>query len=71
MTSKPVPDGGPPSAWMEMAAAACARLPIAARWVTHGPTPVSLGRVRTTVAPSARSSRARRVATSKLKACSG
>ena len=71
ITSNPVPEGGPPSAWIEMAASAWARLPIAARWVTHGPTPSSLWRVRTTVAPSARSSRARRIATSNVKACSG
>ena len=71
ITSKPFPVGGPPSAWIEMAASAWARLPIAARWVTHGPIPWSLGRVSTTVAPSARSSRASRMATLKVKACSG
>src|SRR5215469_2917969 len=70
ITSKPVPPGGPPSAWIEIAASACARLPIAARWVTHGPTPWLLVRVRTTVAPSARSRRASLIATLKVKAAS-
>src|SRR5215469_9673659 len=59
-----------PSAWIEIAASACARLPIAARWVTHGPTPWLLVRVRTTVAPSARSRRASLIATLKVKAAS-
>ena len=55
---------------MEMAASAWAWLPIAARSVIHGPNPLLSGRVSTTVAPAARSSAARRVATSKLYAAS-
>ena len=64
------PDTGPPSPWMEMAASDPASLPMAARTLTHGPTPVSVERVRTTVAPPAWSRAASRRATSKLKACS-
>jgi hypothetical protein len=41
--ANPRPPGGPPSAWMEMAALAWTWLPIAARSVTHGPTPVFAG----------------------------
>src|ERR1700722_14575465 len=39
---------------MEIAASAWARLPIAARWVTHGPTPWSLWRGGATGGPSGR-----------------
>ena len=52
-TAKPRPSTGPPSAWMSTATSACASLMMAARVVTHGPTPSLLGRVSTTVAPSA------------------
>ena len=38
-TWKPRPSGGPPSAWIEIAASACASFPIAARWSMHGPQP--------------------------------
>src|SRR5438309_1361076 len=65
MTWKPRPDAGPPSAWMETAAAAPARLPMAARSVMQGPTPASLVRVSTTRAPAPSSRRANRWATSK------
>ena len=51
MTWKPRPDVGPPSAWIETAASECALLPIWARLLMHGPTPVSFLRVRTTFAP--------------------
>ena len=52
-TVKPRPPGGPPSAWMSTATSACGALMMAARVVTHGPTPALSGRVSTTVAPSA------------------
>ena len=71
ITSKPRPETGPPSAWMDTAAAAWASLPMAALVLTHGPTPVSVDLVSTTVAPSCSSRLCSRVATSKLKACSG
>src|SRR5438067_621809 len=48
MTWNPRPPAGPPSAWIEIAASARARLPIAARSVMHGPQPVFVARVRTT-----------------------
>ena len=64
--ANPRPPGGPPSAWMEMAAFAWTSFPIAARSVTHGPTPVLLVRVSATVAPSARSSAVRYRATFQL-----
>ena len=64
--ANPRPPGGPPSAWMEMAALAWTWLPIAARSVTHGPTPVLLVRVSATVAPSARRSAVRYTATFQL-----
>ena len=68
--AKPEPSVGPPSAWIEIAASLWARLPIAARSVMHGPTPVLLSRVITTRAPAA-SSRARsRTATLQLKSVS-
>jgi len=51
---------------MEMAALAWTWLPIAARSVTHGPTPVLLVRVSATVAPSARRSAVRYTATFQL-----
>src|SRR5919197_688136 len=51
MTWKPCPLAGPPSAWIEIAASACARFPIAARRVMHGPQPVFVVRVSTTRAP--------------------
>ena len=70
-TAKPRPEVGPPSPWIETAASEPARLPMAARTSTHGPTPVSVVRVRTTVAPPAVRRAASRMATSKLKACSG
>src|SRR5664279_2952991 len=71
MTWKPRPLLGPPSAWIEMAAAACAALPMPARRVMHGPQPVSSSRVSTTCAPAALSRSRTRWATSKLSACSG
>ena len=52
-TAKPRPSAGPPSAWMSTATSAWASLMMAARVVTHGPTPSLFGRVSTTVAPSA------------------
>ena len=58
-TAKPRPWGGPPSAWMLMAASECALFPMAARSFTHGPTPELEVRVSTTVAPSARRSAVR------------
>src|SRR5829696_446868 len=70
MTWKPRPLGGPPSAWIEIAASAWAAFAIAARRVMHGPQPVSVVRVSTTRAPCARSTRASRSATSRLYACS-
>jgi hypothetical protein len=54
------------SAWIEIAASACALLPIAARSVTQGPEPVSLCRVMTTLAPWATSSFFSRLATSQV-----
>ena len=69
-TVKPRPVGGPPSAWMSTAASACASLMMAARCVTHGPTPLFELRVSTTLAPSARRSAARYIATLKLKEAS-
>ena len=57
--AKPRPPGGPPSAWMDTAALAWASLPMAARSVTQGPTPVLEVRVSTTVAPAARRSAVR------------
>ena len=70
ITWKPRPLAGPPSAWIDIATAAWARLPMAARSVMHGPTPVSFGRVRITWAPAAASSACIRVATSKAYAVS-
>ena len=69
-TAKPEPLGGPPSAWIEIAASLCARLPIAARSFTQGPTPVLLVRVITTRAPAVRSSARSRIATLQLKSVS-
>ena len=69
-TANPLPPGGPPSAWIDTAALACRSLATAARTFTHGPTPVSVLRVSTTVAPSAWRRAWARCATSKLKACS-
>ena len=66
MTWKPRPVAGPPSAWIEIAASACARFPIAARSVMQGPQPAFDVRVSTTLAPAARSRRASRFATSKV-----
>ncbi len=66
MTWKPRPVAGPPSAWIEIAASACARFPIAARSVMQGPQPAFDVRVSTTLAPAARSRRATRFATSKV-----
>src|SRR5712691_2900284 len=68
--ANPRPPGGPPSAWTETAALPRAPLPMTARSVTHGPTPVLLVRVSTTVAPSARKSAARYRATFQLNSAS-
>ena len=68
MTWKPRPDDGPPSAWIDTAASARARLPIAARSVMHGPQPAFDRRVRTTFAPALRRILRSRTATSKVKA---
>ena len=68
MTWKPRPDDGPPSAWIDTAASARARLPIAARSVMHGPQPAFEERVSTTVAPDARSILRSRTATSQVNA---
>ncbi len=65
-TVKPRPPAGPPSAWMSTDTSAWAALMMAARVVTHGPTPSLFGRVSTTPAPSASRSAARYVATLKL-----
>src|SRR5438270_1205795 len=71
MTWNPRPPTGPPSAWMETTASALARLPMAARSVMHGPTPLSSVRVSTTRAPACCRSVASRSATSKANADSG
>ena len=68
MTWKPRPDAGPPSAWIETAASARARFPMAARSVMHGPQPAFDGRVSTTSAPEARSILRSRTATSQVNA---
>src|SRR5690606_28190454 len=69
---KPFADGRAlPSAWIDTAASAFSRFAIAARSVMQGPTPLSSLRVSVTLAPSARSSFARRLDTSQVKACSG
>src|SRR5215470_14488786 len=70
MTWKPWPVEGAPSAWIEIATAAWASLPIWARTLTHGPTLLSSVRVMTTLAPAARSSATSRFATSKVNAAS-
>src|SRR2546429_3377008 len=70
MTWNPCPDAGAPSAWMEIATAAWASLPIAARLSTHGPTLVLSVRVMTTFAPAALSRATSRVATSNVNAAS-
>src|SRR3712207_3725843 len=67
ITWKPrAPEPRLPSAWMETTASASFWLPIRARTLTHGPTPVSSGRVSTTVAPRARRIDAARLATSQV-----
>ena len=43
--ANPCPLDGPPSAWIEIATSACARLPIAARSVMQGPHAGLVGRV--------------------------
>ena len=60
-----------PSAWMETTASALVELPVAARWSTHGPTPVSSSLVSTTSTPRAVSLARTRVVTSQVNACSG
>ena len=55
-TANPLPPGGPPSAWIDTATSAWSSSAMAARTLTQGPTPVSVGRVSTTRAPSAWSS---------------
>ena len=68
---KPWPPAGAPSAWMLTTAATPGALAIRARSSMHGPTPVSLCRVRMTRMPwERRIARTRRV-TSQVKACSG
>src|SRR5690606_8711854 len=72
MMWKPFADGRAlPSAWIDTAASAFSLFAIAARSVMQGPTPLSSLRVSVTFAPSARSSFARRLDTSQVKACSG
>src|SRR5690606_10821596 len=70
MTWKPRPDAGPPSPWIDSAASAPTRPPVAARSVMQGPTPSSLSRVNRTSAPFSRSTLASRFARSQVKACS-
>src|SRR5262245_24086416 len=69
-TWNPWSPAGAPSAWMEIATSACARLPIAARSSKQGPMLLLSVRLSTTVAPAVRRIAASRTATSKLKAAS-
>jgi hypothetical protein len=70
ITWNPRPPAGPPSAWIETTASACARLPIRARRLMHGPTPRLVRRVSTTSAPARRRMRAAERATFKVKRAS-
>ena len=70
MMWKPWLRGAEPSAWTEIAASALSRLPMAARWVMHGPTPVLLDLVSLTVAPRLFRILASRLETSQVKAAS-